>query len=132
MRPGSHHDDWAATPQAAPQSLGKTPPRAGMVAPRHQNAGNDPVRIRPPIAQGLADQPERSDPGSQILSGTGRQIAQIPARKSLTNRPASGAAEPRADLVSSTTAKATFPWKPTNQSVRSPGRPDSGALPTCP
>src|SRR6266481_1317164 len=24
MRPGSHHDDWAATPQAAPQSLRKS------------------------------------------------------------------------------------------------------------
>src|SRR5258706_472900 len=46
-RPGSHHDDWAATPQAAPQSLEKTPPRARMVAPRDQNAGNDAVRIRP-------------------------------------------------------------------------------------
>jgi hypothetical protein len=32
MRPGSHHDDWAATPQAAPQSLGKTPMRIQMVA----------------------------------------------------------------------------------------------------
>jgi hypothetical protein len=32
MRPGSHHSDWAATPQAAPQSLGKTPMRIQMVA----------------------------------------------------------------------------------------------------
>jgi hypothetical protein len=48
MRLGSHHDDWAATPQAAPQSLGKTPRCEGMVAPRYQNAGNDAVRIWPP------------------------------------------------------------------------------------
>src|SRR5260370_7193821 len=115
MRPGSHHDDWAAPPQAAPQSLGKTPPRAGMVAPRHQNAGNDPVRIRPPIAQGLADQPERSDPGSQILSGTGRQIAQIPAPRSLRNWPASGAAQPPPAPGTPPPTKATFPRNPTHQ-----------------
>jgi len=45
MRPGSHHDDWAATPQAAPQSLGKTPLRYALVAPSSQKSINEPVRI---------------------------------------------------------------------------------------
>jgi len=99
-----------------------------------QRSGQDPAADRSGTGRPArsprnrpADCPE---PGSQI----GQEIAQIPARRSLRNWPASGAAtEPRADLVSSTTAKATFPWKPTNQSVRSPCRPDpSGALPTCP
>jgi len=95
-----------------------------------QRSGQDPAADRSGTGR-----PARS-PGNRAAdrSDPGQQIAQIPARRSLRNWPASGAAtEPRADLVSSTTAKATCPWKPTNQSVRSPGRPDpSGALPTCP
>src|SRR5215469_6264994 len=52
-------------------------------------------------------------------------------RRSRRNSPATGAAETRADLVSSSTAKAMFPWNPTNQAARRP--PDaSGELPTCP
>ena len=45
MRPGSHHDDWAATPQAAPQSLGKTPLSSQKVARCYQKSINDLVRI---------------------------------------------------------------------------------------
>jgi hypothetical protein len=50
MRSGSHHDDWAATPQAAPQSLGKTSSCRRLVAQRYQNPGqvhamNSPARL---------------------------------------------------------------------------------------
>ena len=45
MRPGSHHDDWAATPRAASQSLGKTPMRYRTVAPSYQKSINEVVRI---------------------------------------------------------------------------------------
>ena len=46
MRPGSHHDDWAATPQAAPQSLGKTPMCSNAVAPSYSNDINEHVMTR--------------------------------------------------------------------------------------
>jgi len=46
MRPGSHHDDWAATPQAAPQSLRKTLLHGGMVARNYQKSINELVRIQ--------------------------------------------------------------------------------------
>jgi hypothetical protein len=45
MRPGSHHDDWAATPQAAPQSLEKTPSGYALVARSNQKSINELVRI---------------------------------------------------------------------------------------
>jgi len=47
MKPGSHHDDWAATPQAAPQSLRKTLMRHHLVARRYQKSINELVRIQP-------------------------------------------------------------------------------------
>src|SRR3984893_14028752 len=80
-----------------------------------QRSGQDPAADRSGTGR-----PARS-PGNRAAdrSDPGQQIAQIPARRSLRNWPASGAAtEPRADLVSSTTAKATCPWKPTKQAVR--------------
>ena len=46
MRPGSHHD-WAATPQAAPQSLRRTSLCGQKVAPRCQKAGNGRVTLSP-------------------------------------------------------------------------------------
>ena len=90
LRPGSHHDDWAATPQAAPQSIAKTPRRIAAVAPRYQNAGHDTVTI----------------------AAAGRRGTRPPRRRRVPG-----------DLVSSSTAKATFPWNPTNQAARSPADP---------
>src|SRR5271165_4583736 len=52
MRPGSHHDDWAATPQAAAQSLRKTPMRHGLVARSYQKSINELVRIQPGGSEG--------------------------------------------------------------------------------
>jgi hypothetical protein len=46
MRPGSHHDDWAATPQAAPQSLVKTPESYCTVARSYQKSANELVTFR--------------------------------------------------------------------------------------
>jgi len=40
LRPGSPYCDWAATPRAASQSLGKTPQRRLRVARCYQNEGN--------------------------------------------------------------------------------------------
>jgi hypothetical protein len=39
MRPGSHHDDWAATPQSGAQSLRKTPESSCLVARSHKIFG---------------------------------------------------------------------------------------------
>jgi hypothetical protein len=110
--------------------LGRNPPSGTPVTRKDAAARRDGCSPSPKCGQRYGQDPAADRSWTAPTS----QIAQIPARRSLRNWPASGAAtEPRADLVSSTTAKATFPWKPTNQSVRSPGRPDpSGALPTCP
>ncbi len=54
----SPHGDWAATPQAAPQSLRKTSERSWMVAPRYQKAGNDGVTNSPVAPGGILRLPE--------------------------------------------------------------------------
>ena len=91
MRPGSHHDDWAATPQAAPQSLGKTPFRSNGVAPSYSKPFNEHVMT--PCAG------ERRD--------------QIPVRRLCRKLAVSGTADAEAAdlaLLSWMTAKAMSPW----------------------
>src|SRR5215469_18405242 len=87
MRPGSHHDDWAATPRAAPQSLRKTPVRSNVVALSCPNHLNEHVMTRC-AAKGAGQAPARRLCRKLVTSGTAD---------------AAGAA---AELLSWTTAKA--------------------------
>jgi hypothetical protein len=108
MRPGSHHDDWAATPQAAPQSLGKTRSELGRLLRVTKMAATLPSVI-----------------GNE---GCGQESAGNPRR----NCPARLAAAVDGVLVTSTAANATPARNPTNQLTHFPAEPVSGAVPAWP
>jgi hypothetical protein len=76
MRPGSHHDDWAATPQAAPQSLKKTPLRYALVAWSSQKSINDLVRISHKSSGGSS----RRDAGPDIRMASAQMASAQMAR----------------------------------------------------
>src|ERR1700722_10965637 len=111
MRPGSHHGDWAATPQATHSHL----VRRRSVSPQLLYVVKIPVSFR------LWD---------------GRLHARSAAHAGQPPRPArnaapSGTAEVDGDLLSCSTANATLPWYPTNQVAHSFDPTAAGAFPTC-